>query len=685
MIKRITTLVFAFLTIVGNAVWGQEQISNSTQLVEFAQKVNEGQTTLNAVLTTDIDLSGVEWKSIDDYAGTFDGGGHKISNISQAVFSTIDNGGVVKNLGVKNYTVKLEESRGVNIGTICIRLNEGVISHCWFEGTLSVDVTTVRSEGASHTSTVSVGGICGRIGMFGTIEYCSNKGGIKVTVEDKTTGSIAYGTDMKIGGICAEVNSSNAQIKYCYNTGDIETIATNLKFKGPNGISPSATDQTTSSYIGGVCGTIHYSASIQNCYNSGNIIAKGENNESTDMHIGGVLGGSTDARNYQTEIITIENCYNTGEINASELDSKYSEEAIEGLKQYEDYWSAIASQLGLPSDFNEVKEVPLVYVGGILGSGLIANLQNCYNTGKLSLPANTTDVVLGALLSFTTYTDQKSKAYYLSQEDWTAIKGTGSIDGLQSKTEDEFEIGNVTWLLRDAGYGQALDKEGNYINDETPVLVGFEENKGKEVYQLTLKVEETESIIYRNAIESNLLPADEYNKIISENPGSDIAWYNTENKKVAIGNSYMVTKDETLTAQIEKVYKITIAKPYDEQISSSHETAPENTTITLIPKEDGKVIEGFIIAYEENEEIKEVICEGNTFTMPAADVTITSVTFVESEEPGDGDQGDTGIHKPQRPIKYYNIYVDTICPGLNVEVSKDVVQEGLPRSKRRSK
>ena len=50
----------------------------------------------------------------------------------------------------------------------------------------------------------------------------------------------------------------------------------------------------------------------------------------------------------------------------------------------------------------------------------------------------------------------------------------------------------------------------------------------------------------------------------------------------------------------------------------------------------------------------------------------------EPEQPGDDEDEDQGgdIHKPQRPIKYYNIYVDTICPGLNVEVSKDVVQEG---------
>ena len=438
--------------------WGQEgktiTISDKAGFLKFAEEAAMN-SSVNAVLTTDIDLAEETWESISNYAGTFDGGGHKISNISQAVFSSIDDGGVVKNLGVENYTVEFEKSGGVNIGTICISLNEGVISHCWFEGTLSVDVATVRSEGASHTSTVSVGGICGRIGMSGTIEYCSNKGGIKVTVEDKTTENIVYGTDMKIGGICAKINGSNAQIKYCYNTGNIETIANNLKFKSPNGVSPSATDQTTSSYIGGVCGVIHYSASIQNCYNSGNIIAKGENNESTDMHIGGVLGGSTDARNYQTEIITIENCYNTGEINASELDSKYSEEAIEGLKQYKDYWSAIASQLGLPSDFNEVKEVPLVYVGGILGSGLIANLQNCYNTGNVTGINTVTGGIIGANGAIV------KNCYFLENK---INNGNGiTIEGITLKNDSEMK--EIYSLL-----SSNFKKDTENINQGYPIL-----------------------------------------------------------------------------------------------------------------------------------------------------------------------------------------------------------------------
>ena len=90
--------------------------------------------------------------------------------------------------------------------------------------------------------------------------------------------------------------------------------------------------------------------------------------------------------------------------------------------------------------------------------------------------------------------------------------------------------------------------------------------------------------------------------------------------------------------------------------------------------------------------------EGYTFMNWSTDATgetpvedITSITLTsdmtyyaqwqssETEEPGDDDdedQGNTSIHKPQRPIKYYNIYIDTICPGLDVEVSKDVVQEG---------
>ncbi len=53
-------------------------------------------------------------------------------------------------------------------------------------------------------------------------------------------------------------------------------------------------------------------------------------------------------------------------------------------------------------------------------------------------------------------------------------------------------------------------------------------------------------------------------------------------------------------------------------------------------------------------------------------LTITlTVPISPKEEDNTGDN----IHI-DRPKKYYNIYIDTVCPGLKVEVSKDVVPEG---------
>ena len=79
MIKRITTLVFALLTIVGNAVWGQGtswtgegtgtpenpyQISNADDLKAFRELVNGGKADACAILIDNIDLENEEWTPI---------------------------------------------------------------------------------------------------------------------------------------------------------------------------------------------------------------------------------------------------------------------------------------------------------------------------------------------------------------------------------------------------------------------------------------------------------------------------------------------------------------------------------------------------------------------------------------------------------------------------------------------
>ena len=67
------------------AIDGVYQLGSAQDLVEFATLVNGGETAANAVLTTDINMDGVEFTPIGNvnakYNGKFDGQNHVISNL----------------------------------------------------------------------------------------------------------------------------------------------------------------------------------------------------------------------------------------------------------------------------------------------------------------------------------------------------------------------------------------------------------------------------------------------------------------------------------------------------------------------------------------------------------------------------------------------------------------------------
>ena len=245
---------------------GVYQISNKEELYAFAQLVNKGETSANAVLTANITVnkdvldsegnlnndSGFEtWTPIGNnqnpYTGTFDGQGHTISG-----------------LYFKDIYVGYVGLFGCSSGTI---RNVGVIDSYF--------------EGSNY-----IGGVCGcnhTEGDFSqaTIENCYNTG----TVNGNSN----------IGGVCgynhAEGNNSTATIENCYNTG---TVSGN-------------------SNIGGVCGYNHaesnYSAAtIKNCYNTGTVSCSGD-------CAGGVCGYNIAEGDFSTA--TIENCYNTGTVSCS--------------------------------------------------------------------------------------------------------------------------------------------------------------------------------------------------------------------------------------------------------------------------------------------------------------------------------------------------------------------------------
>lgn len=213
------------------------QIYDAASLQNFARLVNAGQTRLNASLTKDIDLSsvtnfaGIGTDAIK-YAGTFNGNGHKISNlkISNAVkmtglFRTID-GAKINDLTLSNVNVS-----GVNSSGTKLSIVGGLVGYSF-----SGEITNVRIDSGTVSGSEIIGGIVGYAKEGTTaITNCINKANI--------TGSTSF-----VGGIVggSEVPAI-LKVTNCENTGAI----TGTNFVGGIIGIMRATGSTTKSYIEG--------------------------------------------------------------------------------------------------------------------------------------------------------------------------------------------------------------------------------------------------------------------------------------------------------------------------------------------------------------------------------------------------------------------------------------------------
>lgn len=241
------------------------EIANAGHLYWFAEKVNNGENTINGKVTKDIVVNPtvltengslvedtlLSWNPIGkgiseagSYQGVFDGNGKTISGLyikdeyAQGIglFGTVQ--GTVKNVGVVD-SYFWGNSR---VGGICGQ-NSGIITQCHNRGIVIASVNNIEEGGC-------VGGICGK--NTGIVTSCYNTG--EVTGKEKT---------MEIGGICGY---SDAEISNCYNTG---------KITGGQAICN----------LGGICG--YAKKILKNCYNTGTLWA-GTNAQNTGAIFGGM-------------------------------------------------------------------------------------------------------------------------------------------------------------------------------------------------------------------------------------------------------------------------------------------------------------------------------------------------------------------------------------------------------------
>ncbi len=149
---------------------GKIRISSVDDLLEMSENCNIDEWSRNktVILTQDLDLSGVDYVPIPVFAGTFNGKNHTIRGLDYSgngyvagLFRYIAKDGTVKNLTVEGTISNTDEKEC--IGGICGE-NEGLISHCAFNGSIS---------GRSET-----GGIAGVNASSGIIEDCQSSGEI---------------------------------------------------------------------------------------------------------------------------------------------------------------------------------------------------------------------------------------------------------------------------------------------------------------------------------------------------------------------------------------------------------------------------------------------------------------------------------------------------------------------------
>ena len=313
------------------------QIATKEQLADFRDRVNKGEVSLNAKLTADIDMSGVQWKPIGElllsgdfsttqptlskdnsYTGTFDGAGHTITNLkvtssdavvayflmpdihtAAALFGVVGTGGRVENLTVSaDITNEPRTSASTNNiygdAAAIVGYNHGTVTNCTAGGTVTakdancyaggIAAINLRGTivGCSNRSTVTlansvqyVGGITGH-NDYGTISGCSNSGTVKGL---NSTGCSAGGIAGAVNGTITGGTITNGTITNCTNSGTVSGGERN----------------------GGIAGWNNNASSITNCTNSGTVetIAFGS-------RAGGIAGHNDNA--------SITNCTNSGSV-----------------------------------------------------------------------------------------------------------------------------------------------------------------------------------------------------------------------------------------------------------------------------------------------------------------------------------------------------------------------------------
>ncbi len=223
-------------------------------------------------------------RAVVSFAGTFDGNGYTIGNMSVTVANNSGQAGLfgwlsgtVQNLIVTG-EIKLEGCKtSLFVGSIAGQAMKSTITKCNSRVNITVQ---------SFSKAASVGGLAGA--GNGTVKNCLNEGRILVESTQAVGNTI-------IGGIA----SGGCAVNACWNTGEITVKV------------PKATGKI---YVGGMIGQNRNNVLV-NCYNGGAIKVMSNADSNMECLVGGIAGKAGNKG--------VHNSYNLGDVMCTKAGTAY--------------------------------------------------------------------------------------------------------------------------------------------------------------------------------------------------------------------------------------------------------------------------------------------------------------------------------------------------------------------------
>jgi hypothetical protein len=267
-------------------------------------------------LGANIDLDGKEWTP-SSFSGTFNGGGHTISNLTVEMMSAWSpipyyyglfalNSGTIRNINLTGVNVNVGSSGDVYAGGIAGgNVDDGILANCNVSGSV-----TVLNGTNAHA-----GGIVGiNDSYYGILANCDMSGSVS-----SSSGNIAIA-----GGIAGE---NIGRLSDCDASGSVTSISRSL---------PQA---------GGIVG--NNGGRLTDCDASGSVTATGTGiafapTTNGDAYAGGIVGFEYAYNNY-TYLNKLMDCDASGSVTATIISSQYSHAYAGGVIGYLEGVSAITN------------------------------------------------------------------------------------------------------------------------------------------------------------------------------------------------------------------------------------------------------------------------------------------------------------------------------------------------------